>query len=126
MHDRFELEKLSVSTGISVSSKRMKNLFFTSIAFDPAGDLILGGTYRGGLFTIQKVNADDGRKRWQRKLPGDLYNGGFAVGVATDATGDVYAICGDVAQLPKPALDNGFYSYTVMKARGARRPDSSY
>ena len=118
VHERLVLEKLSTGTGVSVWTGRLQDLFLTSIAFDPAGDLVLGGTNRGGLFTLQKVSATDGRKLWQRKLPGNPYNGGFATGVTTDATGAVYAVGGDVAQLPKPALQNGPSSFTVVKACG--------
>ncbi len=118
VHDRFVLAKLSTASGMPVWTSRMQNLFLTSAAFDPAGDLILAGTNRRGLFTLQKIGAGDGRKRWQRKLPGNLYNGGFAMGVTTDAIGAVYAVGGDVAGLPKPALENGPPSYTVVKACG--------
>ncbi len=116
VHERTVLAKLSAVSGVPVWSRRYPGMFFTTIGFDPSGEVILGGSNRTGLFAFQKVRASDGRKRWRRKLPGDRYHGGSAQGVVTDAVGDVYVVGGDVGKIPPP--HGGHYSYTVVKACG--------
>lgn len=114
VHERSVLAKLSAASGVPLWTRRYQGMFFTTIGFDPAGDPILGGSNHVGLFAFQKVRASDGRKRWQRRLPGDRYHGGSAQGVVTGASGDVYVVGGDVGTIPPPP--QGHYSYTVVKA----------
>jgi hypothetical protein len=114
VHQRTVLAKLSAASGVPVWTRRYQGMFFNTIGFDPSGEPILGGSNRTGLFTFQKVRASDGRKRWQRRLPGDLYHGGSAQGIVTDAIGDVYVVGGDVGPRIPPV--GGHYSYTAVKA----------
>ena len=87
------------------------------IVFDPAGDLIMGDN--NACSSPSRRFARATTWRWRRKLRGNSYNGGSAVGVAVDGTGAVFATGGHVAPpIPKGHV-NGLPSYTVVRVCGA-------